>query len=81
MKTLREELAKYAHDAWAGWMKYLFEKSTLNEDGTITIPAWAVKRWKRQVATRYEYLPDEEQKSDLAEADKMLDIVARCEEL
>ena len=47
---LRESLAAYAHDAWAGWMIYLFAQSDLNPDGTVTIPAWAVERWARQVS-------------------------------
>ena len=25
-KLVREALADYAHDAWSGWMKYLFSK-------------------------------------------------------
>src|SRR3990167_10985447 len=28
----REELAEYAHEAWAEWIKYMFEKSTENRD-------------------------------------------------
>jgi hypothetical protein len=69
---LRESLAAYAHDAWAGWMIYLFAQSDLNPDGTVTIPAWAVERWARQVTTRYADLPESEKESDRAEADKML---------
>lgn len=57
-------------------MKYLFEKSILNEDGTVTIPAWAVERWTRQCITPYATLPEQEKASDRAEADKMLAIVA-----
>ena len=71
---IREKLAEYAHEAWAGWMQYLFSKSKYNADGTLTIPKWAVQRWERQMATRYKDLPEEEKKSDRDEADKMLDI-------
>ena len=74
MPGLREQLAEYAHKAWAGWMKYLFEKSKLNEDGTVTIPKWAVDRWTRQADTEYWDLPSEEKTSDRAEADEMLKI-------
>lgn len=70
----REALAEYAHNAWAGWMKYLFEKSIQNADGTVTIPAWAVERWTRQMTTHYINLPEEEKKSDRTEADIMLDM-------
>lgn len=74
-ETTREQLADYAHEAWSGWMRYLFTKSTRNADGTVTIPAWAVERWERQVATPYAQLPDGEKASDRTEADRMLAIV------
>ncbi len=63
----REALAEYAHAAWSGWMHYLFSKC----DGSV-IPPWAVERWKRQAATAYPDLPEEEKDSDRAEADKIL---------
>lgn len=72
---MREQLAYYAHEAWSGWMAYLFSKSTLNADGTVTIPAWAAMRWTRQMTTRYPDLSEAEKASDRAEADKMLAIV------
>ena len=72
---LREKLANYAHEAWSGWMKYLFQKSTRNPDGTVTVPAWAVSRWTRQINTSYENLPPDEQRSDLVEADRIIEIV------
>ena len=72
--TTREKLADYAHEAWSGWMKYLFEKSTKNDDGTITIPKWAVDRWTMQVNTKYQDLPENMKKSDREEADKMISI-------
>jgi len=71
---VRVKLATYAHETWSGWMKYLFEKSAHNADGTVTIPAWAVERWKRQSQTPYNELPEIEKASDLLEADQMLDI-------
>jgi len=75
MIHLREKLAKYAHDAWSGWMKYLFEKSTKNPDGTVTIPKWAVDRWTRQMNTDYWDLSQDERESDRKEADKIIDIM------
>lgn len=72
--TTREELADYAHEAWSGWMKYLFEKSTKNNDGTITIPKWAADRWTMQINTTYQDLPENMKKSDREEADKMISI-------
>jgi len=68
---LREKLAGLAHDQWAGWMEYLFFKSK-QVDGCVVIPAWANERWRRQVATRYTDLSEEEKDSDRSEADKFL---------
>lgn len=68
-KTLREELADYAHDAWSGWMKYLFSKSTFNPDGSVTIPKESVDRWTMQMNTKYDDLPEDMKRSDRDEAD------------
>ena len=76
MKTINEEIAEYAHEAWSGWMIYLFSKCTENEDGTITIAKESVDRWKRQSQTAYDDLPEKEKESDRAEAKKMLSIFA-----
>jgi hypothetical protein len=75
---VRERLAAYAHMAWAGWMAYLFGKCQSHADGSVTIPAWAVERWVRQMLTLYEDLPVSEQVSDLVEADKILQIVTEA---
>ena len=69
---LREEVANLAHQQWSGWMEYLFSKGTLNDDGTWTMPKWAVERWTRQMNTPYEVLSESDQDSDRAEADKFL---------
>lgn len=75
MSNEREELAAYAHEAWSGWMKYIFAKSKENLDGTVTIPKWANERWRRQSATLYIDMPESEKASDRNEADKMLVIM------
>lgn len=75
MDDTRERLAAYAHDAWAGWMEYLFSKCTHNDDGTVTIPAWAVTRWQRQMQTPYADLPEMEKESDRTEAATMIVIM------
>jgi hypothetical protein len=83
MGDVREQLADYAHAAWAGWMEYLFSKCAPGTDGdefadgSLVIPPWAVERWKRQAATAYTDLPEQEKESDRKEADRMLAIVAR----
>lgn len=77
-EEVREKLAEYAHDAWSGWMRYLFEKSDVGDGDAVVIPGWAVRRWRRQMCTAYEDLPEDEKDSDRAEADKMLAIVERA---
>ncbi len=72
---LREVLANLCHEQWSGWMKYLFEKGTFNIDGTWTMPAWAVERWTLQVSTSYDQLSEDEQDSDLAEAEKFVAVL------
>ena len=69
---MREKLANLEHERWAGWMKYLFSKCTFNEDGTATIPVWAVENWQRQMNTPYSELSEKEKESDRAEVDKTL---------
>jgi hypothetical protein len=71
--NVREALAQYAHDtAWSGWMRYLFSKCTINEDGSVTMPAWAVERWTRQMNTPYVDLPESERASDREQADMII---------
>lgn len=69
------ELADLQHEIWSHWMKYVFEISIQNEDGTVTIPAQKVERWKRQMNTKYDDLSDSEQISDIEQAEKILDLI------
>lgn len=84
----REALAEYAHDAWSGWMKYMFEHggfSTIQaDDNGKSLTFWTMKpemyeRWHRQMLTPYFLLPESEKESDRAEADKMLAILESAE--
>lgn len=79
-KDRTEALAAYAHEAWSGWMEYLFSKCTPGthdgfEDGSLVIPPWAVERWRRQASTQYSDLPEAEKQSDREEARRMLAIM------
>lgn len=74
-EELSERVAEYAHTAWSGWMGYAFAKGTVNPDGSVTIPAELVERWKRQINTSYSNLPENEKESDRAEANKILIII------
>lgn len=74
-ESIREQLAEYAHEAWSGWMRYLFEKTIEVGDGCEEIQREQVERWKRQMNTPYSELPENEKESDRQEADKMLAIL------
>lgn len=77
---LIEALAAHVHDeAWAGWMSYLFNKCTLNDDGTVTIPADLVARWQYQVSTPYAQLPNEMKRGDREQAERILTIIAKMQ--
>ncbi len=74
---LREQLARLAHQQWAGWLKYMFANSFHDQDGTVVIPKWAVDRWTRQMNTEYKDLPGDEKESDRTEADKVMDLITQ----
>jgi hypothetical protein len=75
-EALRAALAAYAHDAWAGWMRYMFSQCTNQADGSLIIPPALVGRWTRQMCQSYVQLPESETLSDLAEADKILEVMS-----
>lgn len=68
MNELSQVFANYVHEAWSKWMRYLFQQSIRNEDGTVTIPKELVERWTRQMDTNYDDLSASEQLSDIDEA-------------
>jgi len=47
----------------------------MNDDGSFTIPAEKVARWKRQMQTPYAELTEQEQQSDLEMADKIANLL------
>jgi len=67
-----DKVAEFAHHSWAGWMKYLFSKSITLPFGFVLIPRWAVKRWKRQMTSRFDELPQNERVSDYEEAERYI---------
>ena len=69
---IRELIASKQHEIWAHWMSYLFSVCIENTDGSVTIPASKVTRWKRQVATSYDDLSESEKNSDRNQADKII---------
>jgi len=73
--SLRETIADVQHEIWAHWMRYLFQVSIKNPDGSYTIPADKVTRWMRQLETPYDKLTNQEQTSDREQADKVLAVL------
>lgn len=53
----------------------LFSKCIEHDDGSLTIPAEYVQRWRRQIATVYVDLPESEKASDRKEAMVMYTIM------
>jgi hypothetical protein len=70
-----EKIAEVQHEIWSHWMKYLFEVTKQNEDGSVTIPADKVKRWKRQLSTKFADLSEKEKESDIEQALKVLKVI------
>jgi hypothetical protein len=75
VNTLREKLADQEHDRWSRWMRYMFGCGTLNPDGTWTMPADKVNRWRVQAQTTYAGLTEREKESDRAEADNTMALI------
>ena len=79
--SVREKISAAQHRIWSSWMKYLFSICPLTGDGSVIIPPDKVKRWKRQIATRYEDLTEREKDSDRDQTDKVLSSVSILESL
>ena len=73
----REQLAAYAHEAWSGWMKYVFITAEITSKGFVIIPPALAHRWERQTNTDHGSLPENEKESDCKEADLMLRIMQK----
>lgn len=74
---IRELLSDVQHDIWAHWMEWVFQICPTNEDGSVTIQPELVKRWKRQIKTKYTDLSEGEKNSDRHQADKVLAVLKR----
>lgn len=81
IEGLREKLADYAHDAWSGWMKYMFDKAHVQADGSMLIPVGLASRWTRQMHRSYSELPPDEKASDVEEADRIIEIMLEYPEV
>ena len=68
---LVEALAAYAHDAWAHWMEYLFDRLFQDRE----IHPEDRDRWYRQAQTQYANLPEKEKQSDRRQAHRILQVL------
>ena len=72
----REQLAALQHQIWSHWVKHMFEVSTSNADGTVTIPPKYVQQWQREINTAYDNLSEEEKDGDRKQVDKMIPLIS-----
>jgi hypothetical protein len=63
-KETLERFTNSQHEIWSHWMKFMFSKGTMNEDGTWTMDKEKVERWKRQMETDYNNLSEDEKETD-----------------
>lgn len=71
----REALAALCHAQWSGWMRYLYQRCHVCEDGSAVIPQEWYKRWLRQAMIPYADLSEAERESDRIEADRILAVL------
>ncbi len=77
----REQLAAVQHEIWSHWLRYMFTQCEeeaceyIEQESFLVIPKDKVARWKRQMETPYAKLSEEEQQSDLEQADKVLAVL------
>jgi len=71
-KKLIEQMAHIEHERWSSWMRYLFTKGKKNLNGVFVINKDSVKRWERQMNTKYKNLSEGEKESDRIEVKKTL---------
>jgi hypothetical protein len=76
--ALIERLADAEHAGWSRWMQYLFSKSSLNDDGSVTIPAELVTHWKTQAETPYARLSEAEKEADRDEVRKIMPLIVEA---
>jgi hypothetical protein len=65
LDALVEELAALEHEQWAHWTQYMLDNLSLDN----------IARWRRQCATPYADLTEEEKRSDREWAARALTIV------
>lgn len=75
MNNQREQLAALQHQIWSDWVRHMFEVSTANPDGTVTIPSKYVQQWQHEINTDYSDLSEEEKDGDRKQVDKITQLL------
>jgi len=70
--SLRDRVGTLCHNQWSMWMKYLFDRCEVADNGDIMIPMGLVERWQRQMQTPFFELSLTEKESDRIEADRFI---------
>lgn len=75
-----EAVAAECHKQWSGWTEHFISKCSGDSTGFAVIldRVW-IDRWKRQIATEYKDLTEEEKESDRREARKILEALKKVE--
>ena len=90
----REEMAALEHEQWAHWTKYMLgllrpviglgfyeaRGCGLENEEDIVKARDALARWRRQIATPYADLSEQEKNSDREWADKVIKIIQAAPE-
>ena len=78
---MKEKLANLIHEIWSHWMIYLFSRCAIIQDQNnskkYVIPNHLVRRWMRQINTKYSDLPAYEKQSDRDHADKIISVIKK----
>jgi hypothetical protein len=71
-----EALAALEHGRWSHWQRYLHSQCKSRDDGSLTIPAELVSRWKEQMSKPYTELSEDEKESDREQVRRYLPAIA-----
>ena len=74
-EELIEQLADKEHASWSRWMAYVLRVCEPTDAGRAIIPAHLVSGWRRQLATHYDSLSEQEKQYDRAEVAHILPII------
>jgi hypothetical protein len=75
-QELKERLAEFMHKSWVSWMAHMFTNCNWENDGSVTVPDFVVRKWSKSMELLYEQLPESEKDVNKEEADQIIDILS-----